>query len=1820
MIKRALTLPAIVTLVLLTVLAALVAGASAVSAQGAVPDAPDRPVGTAVFVGGVDLEWNDVPGADSYGVQMYRNGQWTDLPGDGIEIAFYGAGAIISELEPEGSSYWFRVRARSVHGFSEWSDFNFMASTNESKSGRRARPDNVPASGTPVISGTAQVGETLTADTTDVEDGNGLDRVQFRFQWVSHDGSADTDIASETDSTYTLAASDEGKTIRVRVAFTDRGGYAESLTSEAMEAVSFAVRQQQANSPATGTPAISGTAEVGKTLTADTSDIADADGLSGATFTYQWIANDGSADTDIQDATDSTYTLAAADEGRTVKVNVSFTDDAGNEETLTSSATAAVDAAPNTPATGAPAISGTTQVGETLTADTSGIADADGLTKVSYSYQWVVNDGTADTDITDAADSSYTLVAADEGKTIKVRVSFTDDAANEETLTSTATEAVSFAVQQQIANSPATGAPTISGTAQVGEALTTDTSGIADNDGLNNVSYSYQWIRNDGSSDADISGATSGTYTLMDVDEGKTIRVKVTFTDAAGNEETLTSVATATVETAPNSPATGAPTISGTDQVGETLTADTTGIADADGLSGATFSYQWVASDRSSDTDIADATDSTYTLVAADEGKTIKVRVSFTDDAGTDETLTSTETEAVSFAVQQQVANNPATGTPTISGTAQVGETLTANTTGIADDDGLDNNVSYSYQWVANDGNVDTDIMDATDSAYTLVAPDEGKAIKVKVSFTDDAGNGETLTSTATSSVAARTNTAATGAPTISGTAQVGEILSADTSGIGDADGLTNGSYSYQWIRNDGSSDTDITDAADSSYTLVAADEGKTIKVRVSFTDDAANEETLTSTATEAVSFAVQQQIANSPATGAPTISGAAQVGEALTADTSGIADTDGLVNATFRYQWMRNDGTSETDIQNATGSTYTLVDNDEGQTIKVKVSFTDDAGNDETLSSGATDAVTAPECDNIGDCDIEDVDDLLLPDLVSYQHDYSVAEVVATPDGTEFFALRFAGFVTNLGDGPLDLRGNPQLADDADLTSHDVWQRALTIDGDWVNLTKPPIDFEVDDGHDHFHVMGIVEYSLWDTSGTVEISSGAKIGFCLIDVMERPDLHANPGPKRHEQWDPDNYYCQSGRPRAKILHMGISEGWQDIYSFSDTFQWIDVSDVQPGYYRIGQRVDPDNVIVESDETNNELVLTQRLQVVPGYVARPEMVSVEPDAAVRFKLSVDEYFDDTNLEDGSPRTRAHRIVTQPSHGSLDVGDTVTVIVDGATYQVFTDEWVTYTPDPGYAGADSFTFVALDESLPRYPINPVVATVTLDITRAPTIRGTAQVGETLTADTSGIGDTDSITGISYSYQWVRNDGTNDTDITGATDSTYTMVAADEGRTIKVGVSFTDDAGNEETLTSAATSSVTARPEQGIAPNAPDLPIGTAVFVGGVDLEWNEVPVADSYEVQLYQNGQWIDLPGDGVEIAFYGAGAIISGLDPSLTLWFQVRARNAHGSSDWSDFSSLSSTNQFTLGKRARSANEAARGAPVINGTAQVGEILTADTTGIEDGNGLDRVQFRFQWATNDGSADTDIAGATNSTYTLAGSDEGKTIKVRVAFTDRGGYAESLTSDATETVSFAGQQQIANNPATGGPIIGGTVRVGETLATDVLGIADEDGLENATFSYQWISNDGTTDADIQGETGATYTLTDANKGKTVKVRVSFTDDADNEETVTSAATATVAARPNRPATGAPIIGGTVRVGETLATDVLGIADEDGLENATFSYQWISNDGTTDADIQGETGATYTLTDANKGKRRFGHCRRGRPGERYVENATQLPVDF
>ena len=94
----------------------------------------------------------------------------------------------------------------------------------------------------------------------------------------------------------------------------------------------------QVNTPATGTPGISGFLRVDDVLTASVGDIADADGLTGARYEYQWVRVDETRETDIALANGTTYRLAGGDLGKTVKVRVSFTDDAGTAESVTSAA------------------------------------------------------------------------------------------------------------------------------------------------------------------------------------------------------------------------------------------------------------------------------------------------------------------------------------------------------------------------------------------------------------------------------------------------------------------------------------------------------------------------------------------------------------------------------------------------------------------------------------------------------------------------------------------------------------------------------------------------------------------------------------------------------------------------------------------------------------------------------------------------------------------------------------------------------------------------------------------------------------------------------------------------------------------------------------------------------------------------------------------------------------------------------------------------------------------------------------------------------------------------------------------------------------------------------------------------------------------------------------------------------------------------------------------------------------------------------------------------------------------------------------------
>ncbi|MDA8543518.1 hypothetical protein N9K64_07040 [Rhodobacteraceae bacterium] len=369
----------------------------------------------------------------------------------------------------------------------------------------------------------------------------------------------------------------------------------------------------------------------------------------------------------------------------------------------------------NDPATGSLTVAGTPAQGETLTADTSAVSDEDGVGTVTY--QWY-RDGEL---ITGEVTSELTLTQADVGSVISADISYVDGSGATESFESASTVAVSNT------NDAPTGVPVISGTLSEDRELSVETSGIADADGLGD--FSYQWNR-DG---AAIEGASAETYTLSEADVGTNISVTVSYTDGYGAAESVVSVETSDIAKANDAP-TGSLVISGTAAEGETLTLDTSNIADVDGVG--TFSYVWMKDGAV----LAGETSSTYTLTQADVGSVFSASVSYVDGLGVTETLSA---EATAEVVN---VNDDPTGTLVISGTAEKGSILTLDSSSIADEDGLG---EFSISWLSDD----TPIAGATEATYTLTADEVDSVITALIEYTDAQGTVETVTSSATSAV-----------------------------------------------------------------------------------------------------------------------------------------------------------------------------------------------------------------------------------------------------------------------------------------------------------------------------------------------------------------------------------------------------------------------------------------------------------------------------------------------------------------------------------------------------------------------------------------------------------------------------------------------------------------------------------------------------------------------------------------------------------------------------------------------------------------------------------------------------------------------------------------------------------------------------------------------------------------------------------------------------------------------------------------------------------------------------------------------------------
>jgi len=226
-----------------------------------------------------------------------------------------------------------------------------------------------------------------------------------------------------------------------------------------------------------------------------------------------------------------------------------------------------------------------------------------------------------------------------------------------------------------------------------------------------------------------------------------------------------------------------------------------------------------------------------------------------------------------------------------------------------------------------------------------------------------------------------------------------------------------------------------------------------------------------------------------------------------------------------------------------------------------------------DTVRADPTDQVSR-SCENVN-LTGED----LLPDLGMAQ----LADIQIQNSGTQK-QLRFSTTIVNVGAGKFEVTGRRPDTNTSDMTTT---QRIYNSVGDYRDRSTTATFFYSGDGHNHWHVRDLEDYELFqlDASGNVvepaAVGEGSKLGYCFFD-------NANYGSSEPE------YYlgCESGNPNALRVTMGLSRGWGDTYWASTVGQYLDITGLADGRYRLRVKADGDSAdgsdrFLESDETNN---------------------------------------------------------------------------------------------------------------------------------------------------------------------------------------------------------------------------------------------------------------------------------------------------------------------------------------------------------------------------------------------------------------------------------------------------------------------------------------------------------------------------------------------------------------------------------------------------------------------------------------------------------
>jgi Lysyl oxidase len=173
---------------------------------------------------------------------------------------------------------------------------------------------------------------------------------------------------------------------------------------------------------------------------------------------------------------------------------------------------------------------------------------------------------------------------------------------------------------------------------------------------------------------------------------------------------------------------------------------------------------------------------------------------------------------------------------------------------------------------------------------------------------------------------------------------------------------------------------------------------------------------------------------------------------------------------------------------------------------------------------------------------------------------------------------LRFRTLIANVGAGPFETIGSRQ---DTSVSEMTVSQRIYDDTGSYRETGTSAVMFYSGDGHDHWHVRDAEAYELRRLDNGVRVGTGAKHGFCYYDnARYRLSLAGAP---------PDPVYTASGCGTQSDLTVttGLSVGWGDIYAATLPFQWIDITGLKPGHYRLQATADPQNSFLESNDNNN---------------------------------------------------------------------------------------------------------------------------------------------------------------------------------------------------------------------------------------------------------------------------------------------------------------------------------------------------------------------------------------------------------------------------------------------------------------------------------------------------------------------------------------------------------------------------------------------------------------------------------------------------------